>query len=68
MVVFGSCGVTWFLVVGGASNFAGGDDDFSGNGSFDTKRTLPFQISADEDKVFLFLLGNENHTISLKFI
>ena len=46
----------------------GGGDDFSGNVSFDTKRTLPFKISADEDKVFLFLLGNENHTISLKFI
>ena len=26
MVVFGSCGVTWFLVVGGAFNFAAGDE------------------------------------------
>ena len=29
MVVFGSCGVMRFLVVGGAFNFAAGYDEFS---------------------------------------
>lgn len=29
VVVFRSCGVMWFLVVGSAFNFAAGDDDFS---------------------------------------
>ena len=32
------------------------------------KRTLPFKISADEDKMFLLLQGNEIHTLSLKFL